>query len=233
MNIGWTRSWVALLSILLIGSSFAQPTPFKASYSANIDLLIDVPVTATRELLKTSSGTWRFTNRASAFMAKQSETSELKFDQGKWSPLLYNYERSLFGRSRSISIDFDEAGGRITTLVNGDPWNQRWESAVQDRLSYQLQLREDLKSGRQSLHYRIADGGQIKDYQFTRLGEELLKTPAGTFRCEKLQLVREGQQHTTLIWMAKELDYLTIRLIRIDADGKEHLLNLKDVEFYD
>jgi hypothetical protein len=117
--------------------------------------------------------------------------------------------------------------------VNGDPWNQPWEIEVQDRLSYQLQLREDLKSGRQSLHYRIADGGQIKDYQFIRLGEDLLITPAGTFRCEKLQLVREGQQHTTLIWMAKELDYLTIRLIRIDADGKEHLLNLKDVEFYD
>jgi hypothetical protein len=166
-------------------------------------------------------------------MAKQSETSELNFNDGQWSPLLYNYERSLFGRSRSIAIDFDEPGSRITTLVNGDPWNQRWESAVQDRLSYQLQLREDLKSGRQRLDYRIADGGQIKDYRFTRLGEELLKTPAGTFLCEKLQLVRAGQQHTTLIWMAKELDYLTIRLIRIDKDGKEHLLNLKSVEFYD
>ncbi len=223
----------AVQASLMPYSSTAEPRPFIATYSANIDLLIDLPASAHRELKRSENGTWHFSNNASALMAKQQEWSELSYSNGQWIPLAYHYERKLLGRTRSIDINFDETKGRITTLVNGDPWRQLWEPRVQDRLSYQLQLREDLKSDREELDYRIADGGQIKNYRFTRLGQEILKTPAGEFECIRLQLDRQGQQHTTLIWMAPELDYLTVRLLRIDNEGREHLMNLKELEYTD
>ena len=227
----WAYS--AALITLIPYPALAEPRPFIATYSANIDLLIDLPASAERQLKRSENDTWLFSNNASAMMAKQQEWSELNYSNGQWQPINYHYERMLLGRTRSIDIDFDENRGRITTLVNGDPWRQRWEPAVQDRLSYQLQLREDLKSDREILDYRIADGGQIKNYRFTRLGEEMLKTPAGEFECIRLQLDRQGQQHTTLIWMAPELDYLTVRLLRIDNEGREHLMNLKELEYTD
>lgn len=222
---------VVLVSIASM--AFASPRPFIATYSANIDLIIDIPATATRKLYQSEDGMWHFINNASAVFAKQSERSELLFNDAGWSPLQYHYERQLFGRSRSIDINFSQNKARITTFANGEPWSQPWERGVQDRLSYQLQLREDLANKRATLEYRIADGGQIKNYRFVRLGEETLTTPGGTFICERLQLERQGQQHTTLLWMAKSLDYLTVRLIRVDAEGKEHILNLKSLEFLD
>ena len=228
------RVFATLCFLVSIASTTqANPRPFIATYSANIDLLIDVPATATRTLNRTDSDTWQFESHASAIFAKQTERSELRLTETGWSPVRYRYDRTLLGRARSIAIEFDKNAQRVTTIAKGEPWVQPWEAGVQDRLSYQLQLRNDLANQKESLDYRIADGGQIKHYRFKRLGEEQLTTQAGTFTCERLQLERQGQQHTTLLWMAKSLDYLTVRLIRIDADGKEHILNLKSLEFLD
>jgi len=136
----------------------------------------------------------------------------------------------VFGRKREISIDLDASAKKITTIAEQRPWTQPYEPGVQDKLSYQLQLREDLIAGREELSYRIADGGRIKTYRFVRIGKETLTTAAGTFDCLRLQLERAEDQQQTLIWMAPALDYLTIRLLRIDASGREHFLNLKSIE---
>ena len=210
----------------------AQLAPFSAQYSATLDLLIDLPVTATRKLEQSPSGLWHFSSEAKSTFAYQSEASTLGYKNSRWTPLSYKFNRSVFGRKRNLSISFDAERQRITTVAKQQPWAQPYEANVQDKLSYQLQLREDLIAGRQELSYRIADGGKIKTYRFVRSGEETLTTPAGTFDCVRLQLERAADQQQTLIWMAPALDYLTVRLLRVDASGREHFLNLKSLEAY-
>lgn len=224
------KRWLIGLAALLPLSAAAQLQPFAATYSATLDLLIDLPVEARRELTRSPSGVWHFSSDARSAFAKQSELSTLSFEQNSWTPKAYKFNRSVFGRSREISINFDAERQRITTVAKQEPWTQPYESGVQDKLSYQLQLREDLIAGKESLSYRIADGGRIKTYRFVRSGREQLTTPAGTFDCIRLQLERSEEQQQTLIWMAPALDYLTVRLLRIDDSGREHILNLKSLE---
>ena len=228
----------------------AQLAPFSATYSATLDLLIELPVAATRRLERDANGSWQFISEAKSAFASQLETSRLTYSQGTysqgsdsqgtysqgthpqgtWAPTNYRFVRSVFGRKREISIDLDASAKKITTIAEQRPWTQPYEPGVQDKLSYQLQLREDLIAGREELSYRIADGGRIKTYRFVRIGKETLTTAAGTFDCLRLQLERAEDQQQTLIWMAPALDYLTIRLLRIDASGREHFLNLKSIE---
>lgn len=223
----WALLW---LVAFLPASAVAQLQPFAATYSATLDLLIDLPVEARRQLSKSPSGVWHFSSEAKSAFASQTESSILEFDNGGWSPQSYKFLRSVFGRKRQISISFDAERQRITTVAKQEPWTQPYEQGVQDKLSYQLQLREDLIQGKSELNYRIADGGKIKNYRFIRSGSETLKTPAGTFDCVRLQLQRLEDQQQTIIWMAPKLDYLTVRLLRIDASGREHFLNLKALE---
>lgn len=220
---------IALVALMPISVS-AQLQPFAATYSATLDLLIDLPVEARRELSRSPSGLWHFSSEAHSAFAKQSESSTLNYETNSWQPKSYKFRRSVFGRSREISISFDPERQRITTVAKQEPWTQPYEAGVQDKLSYQLQLRQDLILGKEQLSYRIADGGRIKTYRFVRSGQERLTTPAGTFDCIRLQLQRSDGQQQTLIWMAPALDYLTVRLLRIDESGREHILNLKSLE---
>lgn len=224
------KRWLISLIAMLPLSVAAQLQPFAATYSATLDLLIDLPVEARRELTRTPSGLWHFSSDARSAFAKQSESTTLLYDETGWTPKSYKFTRSVFGRSREISITFDPQRERITTVAKQEPWTQAYETGVQDKLSYQLQLREDLIAGKEDLSYRIADGGRIKTYRFERSGSEQLTTPAGTFDCIRLQLQRSEEQQQTLIWMAPALEYLTVRLLRIDDSGREHILNLKSLE---
>ena len=220
-----------LLALFALQVKAEVVQPFTAKYSAKLDLLIDIPVTAERSLKQQNDGYWVFTSKVSSIVAKQTEQSIFSKIAGQLIPFQYTFSRSVFGRSRDIEIQFDQSKSQITTIAKDKPWSQPWESKVQDKLSYQLQLREDVKAGREELSYRIADGGQIKTYRFIKTGIETLTTPAGEFKCLRLQLDRAGDQPQTLIWMAPELDYLTVRLLRIDNQGREHILNLKEYNF--
>ncbi len=222
--------WALLCLLPAVQLAQAQLAPFSAKYSATLDLLIDLPVEATRRLEQSPSGIWYFTSEAKTTVARQSESSTLRFEDQGWSPVSYKFNRSVFGRKRELSINFDAERQRITTVAKQQPWVQAYERGVQDKLSYQLQLREDLLAGRDELSYRIADGGRVKTYRFVRSGRETLTTPAGTFDCLRLQLERGEDQQQTLIWMAPALDYLTVRLLRVDASGREHFLNLKSLD---
>jgi len=227
------RGWVGvfgLIVMLVTTHTQAQLQPFSATYSASLDLLIDIPVEAVRKLERIDETSWRFTSIARAAIARQEERSDLSYSSDAWVPSYYQYQRSVFGRVREISVNFQPERNRIMTVARNEPWSQAYEEGVQDKLSYQLQLREDLLAGKSMLSYRIADGGRIKTYRFTRAGNERLTTPAGTFDCIRLQLERTADQQQTLIWMAPELEYLTVRLLRIDESGREHFLNLKSLE---
>lgn len=219
-----------LIYLLLALPAYAQLQPFAATYSASLDLIIDIPVEAVRRLERTEDLQWRFTSLAKSAVARQEEHSTLSFSSTGWTPSYYQYQRSVLGRIRELSVEFQPQRQRIMTIAQGEPWSQPYETGVQDKLSYQLQLREDLIANKEVLSYRIADGGRIKNYRFKRAGSERLTTPAGTFDCIRLQLERTADQQQTLIWMAPELDYLTVRLLRIDQSGREHFLNLKSLE---
>jgi len=226
-----------LFSLFLIGSSpvlaeTAHLPPFRAIYTSEMDLGISISGEAVRELQQKEDGHWQFSSAASAMMAGIQEVSEFDYAQGEQiRPLKYDYQRKVLGKSRRASLDFDWSAGKVTTVVKEQPWKMAIAPGIQDKLSYQLQMRLDLKAGLQKLSYQVADGGKLKSYNFVVTGEEQVATPYGRFNAVRVVRDRgKDADRETLIWFAPELDYLIVRLQQTESDGKTYALLLKNLE---
>ena len=205
--------------------------PFRATYSATLDAGVALTADATRELRQLEDGSWVFNSSAQAVVATQQERSRFSVHQGEIRPLDYRYRRELLGKERLAELTFDWAAGRVTTTVEGQPWRMKIHPGTQDKLSYQLQLRQDLARGLKEMRYPVADGGPISEYRFRVLGEEMVSTPQGDYHSLKVERIREQDAgRITHIWFAPALDYLIVKLYQAESDGKEYGLLLNQLE---
>ncbi|TCK08613.1 DUF3108 domain-containing protein [Marinobacterium mangrovicola] len=206
-------------------------TPFRATYTANLDAGVELNANAYRELRQQDDGTWIFDSTADAVVARQHEASHFTYSDDQIQPLKYRYERKLLGRERLVDLKFNWAKSRVTTTVEEKPWSMKIPDGTQDKLSYQLQLRLDLAAGKKELVYEVADGGLLSEYRFRVIGEETVETPAGKFNALKVERVRgEDAKRTTHLWFAPELEYLIVKLYQVESDGKEYGLLLNQLE---
>ena len=204
-----------------------QLQPFLAEYEA---VYRGLPVRATgiRELVRLDDGSYRFTSTAKAFFAGVSEETVFEVAGSGIRPLSYRYERTGIGRNRSEFARFDWVARQVTHSegVSSLP------AGSQDKLAYQLQLREDLAAHSPAgdappvFDYLVVDEEKQKLYRFRVTGEESLDTPLGTLVTLRIERDRDDPDRHTTFWLAPSLDYLLVRLVQQDGErGFE--LNLK------
>lgn len=191
-------------------------------------------VRMTRTLTQHEDGHYQLTSRSRAvdFFAwfikdRISETSQWQFINGQPRPNHYQYRRT-GKRERHVELDFDWQRGRVTNTINNDPWQMDIPPQTLDKLLYQLSLMLDLKAGRKTLDYTVADGGKLKQFHFNLLGQEQLELPLGRF--DTLKLKHNSHKRSTTIWCAPSLDYLPVRIKHIGKDDHEILMEAISVE---
>jgi hypothetical protein len=214
-----------LLSLTTSASPATQPKDFEAVYKAKFR---GIPITATRKLETLADGSRLFTFHADSWIASLKETSQFRWnDSGHIVPVQYHYQRTGLGRDREAVLDFDWQAKRVVNNVEHKPWKMDIPEHALDKLSYQLQIRTDLINSKPLLEYSIADGGRLKQYNFEILGEEEITTPAGRFMAIKVKRLREqdAERHT-IFWMAKDWDYLVVRLQQKEDDGGNYEIDL-------
>ena len=101
---------------------------------------------------------------------------------------------------------------------------------MQDKSTYQLVLQHDVAAGKKSMSYQVVDGNEIEVYDFRVLGEERVRTRAGLIDAIKVERVRDPTQSSrkTILWFAKDWDYLLVALHQVEKDGKEYQIMLKN-----
>ncbi len=77
--------------------------------------------------------------------------------------------------------------------------------------------------------YQVMDGDEIDTYDFRVLGEERVDTVVGSVDAIKVERVRDPTQskRITILWFAKDWDYLLVRLQQVEKDGKEYQIIVK------
>ncbi|MFC1750975.1 DUF3108 domain-containing protein, partial [Pseudomonadota bacterium] len=144
------------------------------------------------------------------------ERSTWIYHNSSLRPLDYRYDRSGGGKERHVKLDFDWEKGRVTNHINNDPWKMDIPENAMDKLLYHLALMHDLQIGKEKLHYQVADGGSLKNYEFEILGWETIKTDNGVF--ETIKLKRPGRRET-ILWCAAELNFVPVRIEQQDKHG--------------
>ena len=147
------------------------------------------------------------------------EISNWNFLNSNIIPIHYSYKRTGGKKNRDVEINFNWNNQQIINRVNDSVWRMKTQSGVLDKLLYQLVIMIDLKSGNIPEKYMVADGGKIKEYIFEYIQDEVIETPIGSFNTMKFSLYKKNKQETFL-WCAYDLDFLPIKVITKENDGK-------------
>jgi hypothetical protein len=225
------RAIFFILAALSLSASVmaADLQPFSASYTADWKQL-PFSGTAERSLQAQDDGTWKLDFSASMLVAGLNETSWLILHNGDVQPQKYRYARTGLGKSKNIKQNFDWTAQIVTGSDRGTPIKATLIQGVQDKSSYQLALQRDIAQGKTSMSYQVFDGDELDTYDFRVLGEESVETMVGTVDAIKVERVRDPTQskRITILWFAKDWDFLLVRLQQVEKDGKEYQIILEN-----
>ncbi|MBQ61888.1 MAG: hypothetical protein CMQ19_07410 [Gammaproteobacteria bacterium] len=231
-----TASMVTLILLCLMDSVrlAAEPIPFRAVYKADYKGL---PVSAVgiRELKRIENGKYQLSSTAQSFFVSVFEKSIFELHDQYPLPLEYDYKRTGIGKNRDTTLTFDRQTGKVVS-EQGE-WEIEATKGILDKLSYQYRMREDLKHALKKgqswpdLNYQVADNGRIKTYNFEITGEEFIDTPVGRIKTVKAIRIRKNGGRSTTFWLAPDYEFLLIRLLQTEKDGKGFELLLKEAQF--
>lgn len=139
------------------------------------------------------------------------ESSNFTWESGKIVPQNYYYNITEGKKHKEGNVFFDWKANKLGNRKSRDFRNVTIPLDIQDKITQTLSLRHALKMGQANLLYTVAEDDKIKNYAFTILGEERLKTKLGILETVKVEHVsRKG--HRTTTWLAKKWDYLPVKM---------------------
>ena len=223
--------------LLLVSALLCLPVqgfelqPFSATYTADWKQL-PVSGTAERSLILQQGDTWKLRFKASMLVASFTEGSTFRFTDNAFMPLSYYYRRSGLGKGKEVEQDFDWNAKQVLGSQRGKALRVPLNQDLLDKSTYQLVLQRDVAEGKTSMSYQVLDGDDLDTYDFRVLGEEAVRTRAGVVDALKVERVRDPTQSSrrTVLWFAKDWNYLLVRLHQVETDGKEYQIMLKTGE---
>lgn len=206
-------SWLAGVVLLHLAtlSHAGNLTAFENKYSAKLyGFTIDV----TSRLQPIGNGAFEFLFDANSTLGRVTETSQFQWNSTDdlAMPLRYHYKRTGIGKNKELLLNFDWTGKQVVNTVNNARMVLDSSKRIQDSLSYQLQLRQDLMAHKKNLSYWITNAKKNKEYKFEIIGEEILETPLGKVNTVKIRRVENSEERETYAWFAKDFQYLLVRL---------------------
>lgn len=204
-------AFYTLVLLPLSVSAANAPKTFDNQYKAK---LYGFNITVTNRLTQTADNQFDLLFNAESIIGSITEQSKMQWNpvQQTIQPLDYRYNRRGLGKDRTAELSFDWINNSVTNKVQKTSWQMDIAQKVQDKLSYQIQMQQDLLNGQKNFTYQIADGGRLKEYKFTTMGEEMLDTPLGKVNTIKVKRSRENDTRITYAWLAKDWNYLLVRL---------------------
>jgi len=188
---------------------------------------------AVRELKQLKNGQWLYRFDVESIAADIKESTTFSWQNDHITPLNYQYKLSPFlasNRKRKVSFNWQQK------TVQSSYKDKKWTlEAVpvnsQDRLSYQLQMLVDVKSGKQDMVYPIVHKGKVKDSHFRVLREEPLQTALGKLNSILVEKVRAAtKKRKTFLWFARDHAFLLLKMHQIEKEGDEYEINITSAE---
>lgn len=159
------------------------------------------------------------------------ELSEGRIEAGGFKPEYYRYDRKGDARAGISELFFDRDAMTVTNDVADWPWKMAITDNTIDRVTGPLQVMHDLYHHPEANQfvYKIADGGQLKTWEVTVEGKEILQTPMGRFETIRVRRTDTTSGRETYLWAAPALSYLAVQAEQWDADTRRFRLVLNQL----
>ena len=211
-----------LLQVSLSGATADTLEEFSAYYSATTN---GIRGAAERHLVKLTERSYRLNVSLEAKLGgleigDLEQASEFSYEDGQIKPLIYSYQVS--GVSSVVeTVVFNWDVMLALSADNKQSWSVAINSNTLDELSYQLALALDIADPSETIYsYETVDGDELEQLSFQVVGEEIISTPLGDFRCVKLERHREASSsRSTTIWLALDWSNLLTKIEQTSASG--------------
>ena len=206
---------ISVVSLLLVAqTAMALPKAFQADYAVSKGRMT---LGNLRTSLKYSGNNYSYHKytKATGFAALLTGIKIIENTDGQVSgkiliPQKYHFNQSRRGGGKVDTVNFSQ--NSATGSYKKKAFKITTPAGIQDKASMELLLAHDLSQNKARLSYNIVSRGEKDQYNFQKLGSEVIKTPAGTFNTIKVKVVRSGNERETIFWMAKELDYMPAKI---------------------
>lgn len=147
------------------------------------------------------------------------ERSQFSWEKGQIKPKSYYYRIKEGKRYKTGLVEFNWKTNQVTNKKLQPPWQAKLTPHTQDKLTQLLSLRQALKAGHLRVDYLVAEEDKIKSYRFKVIGETVITTKLGAMPSVQVQHT-SSKGYLTNLWLAKNLDYLPIKMTQI-RHGKQ------------
>jgi hypothetical protein len=160
------------------------------------------------------------------------ETSLFRMQEGLPVPLEYSSvtQRS-FKKDKVIKSQFDWKKKQEKGQQNGKTWSLPLSEPLFDHLNYQVALQSKAANNRRQEAFRVSYKGKIETYRFVNEGKDIVKTPLGSFSTVVwYEKVEPSEDKYLVLWLAPDLNYLPVQIIRYHNGKPEGIILLKRLE---
>ena len=216
---GCTRWLLALLAAVLLGNTGAAAADELKPYSATYNGIWKSMTVAVSTLsLEQTGDTWTFTSRsegrgigklASGVFPPLQVSVVRVTEQGV---LPQSFKSSGGDPGKSVQLNYDWQTHRVTGVYEGTEVGLPLTPQVQDDGSVQLGLMAALLAGRTPATVQLIDKNSVREYQFTRDGEETIKTALGDVHTVVFKSQKKYSPRITRFWCAPDRGYVPMRV---------------------
>ncbi|MDH5181593.1 MAG: DUF3108 domain-containing protein [Gammaproteobacteria bacterium] len=185
-----------------------------------------------RQLVKQSDTRFIFTSRTRAsglvgiFVSDVvTEQSTIDINGAELRPLNYIYAQTGSSKKKNIEIDFDWQNLRL--VHSALPGLNQFPAGAHDLLSYQLAVGRELLAGNKSFSITVVDHKRIRTHSLRVAGTETFTSKQGEVKTIRLDEQAEGQPYRFIFWIAPDLNYLPVKISKVEHDGDKVTLILR------
>jgi len=143
------------------------------------------------------------------------ETTRLKQDATRVEPVEYQYVRS-GKRHRKVSQQFEPDQGKVISQVDDQVYEYPLTGPVIDQSAYLVNLMIDLAAGVRDFHYQVAGNRDIRTYDISYIGDEVVDTVLGKL---KTVVIQRNDRQVTTMWCAVDLHFLPVKIQHQENGG--------------
>lgn len=207
--------------------------PFEASYNW---IWHGMTVAVSTLTLERSNDYWIYRSSSEPrgigriFSQRPVQQSVLRVTDAGVLPLSYHADDGTAATSRDANVQFDWDRNHASGIYEDTKVDMPLRPGIQDDLSIQVALMVELLKGRTPDKFSLLDKNTVREYRYTREGEEALSTPLGDVQTIVYRSERPGSPRVTRFWCAPLYGYVPMRVEQKRHDNIEWTLTIQSIE---
>jgi hypothetical protein len=227
---------VAAAGALLLGGAGAAAAddlkPYTATYNG---IWHGMTVAVSTLKLEQTGDTWTFSSRseprgigrmASGVFPPLQVSVVRVTDQGV---LPQSFKSSGGDSDKSTDLNYDWQAHKVTGTYEGTRVDLPLTPQVEDDGSVQLGLMVELLAGRTPPTVQLIDKNEVREYQFSRGGEETIQTPIGNVHTVVFRSQKKYSPRITSFWCAPDRGYIPMKVQQKKDDDVQWTLEIQSL----